>query len=452
VASIAVLPFQFVSGETDDGLQMGLTESLINRLSILKGVSVRPIGAVRKYSQGAADIKALGDELDVDSVLEGNIQRDGSRLRLTVRLLSTRDGKSMWNERIDEDLADIFAIQDKISTRVASSLQIALSDLERSRLSQTYTTSIDAYKKYLAGRHHWDKRNREGFYESIRLYNQAIDLDPVFALAFAGMADSYLLIGLYGIEPTTDAFPKARAAAWKALAIDPDMAEAYVDLAMVEYLFEYDWAKAEEHFSRAVELRPGYATGHHWFGLFLAMHGRTDEALGQLSLAQALDPLSPSISNDIAFAYYLAGHFDNSIGQIEKTLALNSEFANAHNVLGMNYVALGRFDEAFVELERAKHLSDGHFGTYEMIWATALAGKKDQARSLLNSLPENKRSSPFDMALVFASLGENDTAIDLLITAYEQRDPQIVPIRLYPPLRRLHTEPRFVHLLESMKL
>lgn len=452
VTSIAVLPFQFVSGEGDEGLQMGLTESLINRLSILNNIAVRPIGAVKKYPQGSGDFKTIGEELQVDSVLEGNIQRDGSRIRITVRLLGTRDGKSIWNEQIDEDFAGIFAVQDKISNRVANSLQIALSDNERSRLSQSYTTSIDAYKKYLAARHHWNKRDRDGFYESIKLYNQAIDLDPVFALAFAGMADTYLLIGLYAIEPTTDAFPKARAAALRALAIDPEMAEAYVALAMIENLFEYDWRKAEEHFKRAVELRPGYATGRHWFGLFLAMHGRTDEALGHLSHAQTLDPLSPSVSTDVAFAYYLAGQFDNSIHQLNKSLALNADFANAHNLLGMNYVALERFDEAFVELETAKRLSDGHFGTYELIWANAFAGKKDEARMHLDALPKNKKSPPFDMALVFVSLGENDKAIDFLTSAYEQRDPQLAPVLTYPPLRPLHGEPRFIELLNRMNL
>ncbi len=453
VNSIAVLPFQFLNSETqNDGLELGLTESLINRLSGLNNISIRPIGAVKKYAREKRDLTGIGEELKVDSILEGNIQKEGNRIRLTVRLLNAKNGTTIWNEQIDEDFADIFAIQDKISNRVASSLQIALSDKEKKQLAKAHTQNIEAYKKYLIARHNWNKRTPEGLAESIRFFNEAIDLDPTFALAFASLADSYLLIGLYGIEATTDAFPKARAAAEKALDIDQDLAEAYVSLAMVENLFQYDWKKAEEHFSRAIELRPSYSTGHHWFGLFLAMQGRTDGALRHLSQAMELDPLSSSINTDLAFAYYLANQTDKAIEQLNKILKMDPEFAGAHNLLGMNYVAEKRFDPAVAEFEKASQLSDGTFGSTEIIWANGFAGSKDKAKQLLASFPKDKKISPFELAIIFTSLGEKEKAIEHLYQAYENRDPQIVPIKVYPPFESLGQEPKFIELLEKMNL
>ncbi|MGB7209108.1 MAG: winged helix-turn-helix domain-containing protein [Pyrinomonadaceae bacterium] len=453
INSIAVLPFQFVNGETqNDGLELGLAESLINRLSGLKNVSIRPIAAVKKYARENRDLTGIGEGLKVDSILEGNIQREGNRIRLTIRLLNAKNGTTIWNEQIDENFADIFAVQDKISNRVANSLQIALSDAEKQQLAKAYTQNIEAYKKYLIARHNWNKRNTEGFLESIKFFNQAIDLDPTFALAFAGLADTYLLVGLYSVEPTSDAFPKARAAAEKALNIDPDLAEAYVSLAMVENLFQYDWKKAEEHFRRALELRPSYSTGHHWFGLFLAMHDRTGEALNHLSQAKELDPLSSSINTDLAFAYYLANQTDKSIEQLNKTLRSDPNFANAHNLLGMNYVAEKRFDAAILEFEKASQLSDGRLGSTELVWANGFSGDKAKAPQLLAAFPKDKKISPFDMAVIFTSLGEKEKAIEYLNQAYEKRDPLIVPIKVYPPFESLRSEAGFVELLRKMNL
>lgn len=453
IESIAVLPFQFLNeSPQNDGVALGLTEALINRLSGLKNISIRPLASVKKYANENRDLTAIGRELSVDSILEGNIQQDGKRIRLTVRLLNAKDGSTVWNEQIDEDFADIFAVQDKVSNRVASSLKIALSDVEKQQLAKVYTQNIEAYKKYLVGRHNWNKRTGDGLKESIVSFNQAIDADPTFALAFAGLADSYLLIGLYGIEPTTEAFPKARAAAEKGLNIDPELAEAFGSLAMVEYLFQYDWKKAEEHFRRAVELRPSYSTGHHWFGLFLAMNGRTDEALAHLSKAGELDPLSLSISTDLAFAYYLSNQTGKAIEQLNKTLKQDPDFANAHNLLGMNYVAEKRFDAAITEFETTSKLSDGRHGSSELVWAHGFSGDRDKARQLLAELEKKKEIAPFDRALIEVSLGEKERAVEFLNQAYEKRDPQIVPIKVFPPFSSLAGEERFNELLRKMNL
>jgi DNA-binding winged helix-turn-helix (wHTH) protein/TolB-like protein/Flp pilus assembly protein TadD len=453
VSSIAVLPFQFIQSEAqNEGLELGLTESLINRLSSLKNVSIRPLSAVKKYTPENRDFSKIGNELKVDSVLEGNIQTVGNRIRLTCRLLNTKTGETIWNEQIDEDFTEIFTVQDKISNRIISSLQIALSEKEKSRFAKNEKQNIEAYKKYLTARYHWNKRNAEGFYESIKFYKESLDLDPTFALAYSGIADSYLLIGLYGIEPTTDAFPKAQAAAEKALEINPESAEAFVSLAMVNYLFRYDWKKAEEDFRLAIDLKPSYSTGHHWFGLFLAMNDRTDEALKHLSHAKELDPLSSSINTDVAFAYYLGNQFDQAIGQLEKTLKSNPDFPNALNHLGMNLVAAKRYDEAITQFEKAKQISNGRAGTTESIWANGFAGNKEKARQLLAGLPKNEKFSPFDLAVIYASLDEKEKAIEYLEEAYQKRSPLLVPLKVFPPFESLRNEPKFIELLKKMNL
>lgn len=453
VSSIAVLPFQFVHSEgQNEGLELGLTESLINRLSSLKNVSIRPLSAVKKYTPENRDFTKIGEELKVDSVLEGNIQTVGNRIRLTIRLLNTKTGETIWNEQIDEDFTEIFAVQDKISNRVISSLQIALSEKEKSRLAKNEKQNIEAYKKYLTARHHWNKRNAEGFYESIKFYKEALDLDPTFALAYSGIADSYLLIGLYSIEPTTEAFPKAQSAAEKSLEINPESAEAFVSLAMVNYLFRYDWKKAEEDFRLAIDLKPSYSTGHHWFGLFLAMNGRTDEALKHLSHARELDPLSSSINTDVAFAYYLGNQSDKAIEQLEKTLKSSPDFPNALNHLGMNYVVAKRFDEAIIQFEKARQLSNGNAGLTELIWANGFSGDKEKARQLLAGLPKDNKISPFDLAVIYTSLDEKEKAIEYLEEAYQKRDPLLVPLKVYPPFESLREEPKFIELLKKMNL
>ena len=453
VSSIAVLPFQFVSGETqNEALELGVTESLINRLSSLKGVSIRPLSAVRKYGSERPDLTKIGSELKVDSLLEGNIQTVGNRLRLTVRLIDTKTGKTIWNEQIDEDYTEIFVVQDKISNRVISSLQIALSDKEKDRFGKTPTKNIEAYKKFLVARYQWNKRNRDGFYESLKYYKEALDLDPTFELAYSGIADTYLLIGLYGIEPTTEAFPKAQAAAEKALEINPESGEAFVSLAMVNYLFRYDWKKAEENFRLAIDLKPSYSTGHHWFGLFLAMNGRTDEALKHLLQGKELDPLSSSINTDVAFAYYLGNQSDKAIEQLQQTLRSSPDFPNALNHLGMNLVAVKNYDEALIQFEKVRELSKGSRGTVEMIWANGFAGKREKARQLLAELPNRDQVSSFDLALIHTSLGEKEKAIGYLEEAYQERDPLVVPIKVYPPFESLRNEATFIELLKKMNL
>jgi DNA-binding winged helix-turn-helix (wHTH) protein/TolB-like protein len=453
INSIAILPFQTLNDETkDNGLELGLTESLINRLSRLKNVSVRPISTVKEYTQENRDLLKIGGDLKVDSVLEGNIQKDNNRLRITVRLLNIEDGKTLWNEQIDENIADIFVIQDKISNHIVDSLQIVLSDKEKSQFSKVYTNNVEAYKKYMVGRYQWNKRNPDGFYQSIETFKQAIDLDPTFALAYAGLADSYLLLGLSGTEPRTEAFPKARAAAEKALEIDENLAEADSSLAMVANLFDYNWQNAEKHFRKAIELKPNYSTGHHWLGLFLAMQGRTSESIEHISKAKELDPLSPSINTDLAFAYYLADQPDKAIDQLQNTLQFDSEFANAHIFFGMTYLQTKRYDEAIAEFEIASKLTKGNLGKIELIWANGFAGNKEKALMLLAELPKDIKISPFDMALIETSLDEKSKAIDYLQQAYEQKDPLILPIKVYPPFDSLRQEPRFIELLKKMNL
>jgi TolB-like protein/DNA-binding winged helix-turn-helix (wHTH) protein/thioredoxin-like negative regulator of GroEL len=452
--SVAVLPFQLLNShsQNSDELELGLTEALINRLSGSNQLSVRPISSVRKYSGDNRDLKKIAKELRVDSILEGNIQLDGNRIRLTLNLVRSSDGLSIWNEKIDENLADIFIIQDRISSKISSSLKLILTDKEKLAFSKVYTKNVDAYRKYLVGRNNWNKRTLEGFSESIKYYNEAIELDTKFALAYAGLAETYLLQGLFGITPTVEAFPKVTTFAEKALSIDPDLGEAYVSLAMIENLHNYNWYQAETNFRRAIELKPSYSTARHWFGLFLAMQGKTAEAISELSKAETLDPNSTSIQSDIAFAYYLGKQPDRAIERLKKTIDSNPEFANAHNLLGMSYLSMNLFDEAKEEFTKAAELSKGNIGNIELIWANAFAGNRIEAQNLSENLPKDKIVSHFDQALIQTSLGRKDEAISSLFSAFETKDPLIVPVKVFPPFESLRNEARFIELLEKMNL
>jgi adenylate cyclase len=413
---------------------------------------VRPISAVRKYNTENRDLKKIGEELRVDSILEGNIQIEGNRMRLTVNLIHCGDGSSIWTEKIDENLENIFSVQDRISGKIGSSLKIVLTDKEKLAFAKTYTKNIEAYRKYLIGRNNWNKRTPEGFVESIKFYNEAVELDSNFALAYAGLAETHLLQGLFGIHPPTEAFPKVKIFAEKALSIDSELGEAYVSLAMIENLYNYNWQKAEENFRRSIELKPNYSTARHWFGIFLAMHGKTSEALNELSKAETLDPSSTSIQTDIAFAYYLGRQPDRAIERAKKTIESNPDFAGAYNLLGMSYVSMKLYSEAKQAFTKAAELSNGNLGLVELIWTSGFAGDIGEAKSLAGNLPKDKIISPFDRALIQTSSGNHEDAINFLFQAYETKDPLIVPIKVFPPFDPLRNEPKFIELVEKMNL
>lgn len=456
IDSIAVLPFKpLVSNERDEALEMGITETLITRLSNLKQLSVRPMNAVKKYNKQEQDSAIIGRELKVEAILDGSIQKTNDRIRVTVRLLRVSDNQTFWTEQFDEKFTDIFTVQDRVSSRVAESLRVVLTNSEQKLLVKRYTENSESYRAYLRGRYHWNKRTPEGLKKSIEDFREAIDLDPLFALAYVGLADSYILQSLYGAKPAQDVMPKARAAANKALEIDSQLAEAHASLALVKFLFEYDWAGAEDGFKQALELKPNYATAQQWYGNYLTMAGRHEEAMAALQRASELDPLSLSINTDVALVFYFARKHDEAIKQLNKTLELDKSYFMAHFHLGLNYAQQKKFENAIAEFEIVKNETANEQGIAELAWVYALYGQRDKARQILKEIETNAQSKQISLATiagVYAVLGEKEKAFDLLNKAYDTRDGFLVSIKVDPIFDSLHDDSRYQKLLRRMNL
>lgn len=456
IDSIAVLPFKpLVSNERDEALEMGITETLITRLSNLKQLSVRPMNAVKKYNKQEQDSAIIGRELKVEAILDGSIQKTNDRIRVTVRLLRVSDNQTFWTEQFDEKFTDIFTVQDRVSSRVAESLRVVLTNSEQKLLVKRYTENSESYRAYLRGRYHWNKRTPEGLKKSIEDFREAIDLDPLFALAYVGLADSYILQSLYGAKPAQDVMPKARAAANKALEIDSQLAEAHASLALVKFLFEYDWAGAEDGFKQALELKPNYATAQQWYGNYLTMAGRHEEAMAALQRASELDPLSLSINTDVALVFYFARKHDEAIKQLNKTLELDKSYFMAHFHLGLNYAQQKKFENAIAEFEIVKNETANEQGIAELAWVYALYGQRDKARQILKEIETNAQSKQISLATiagVYAVLGEKEKAFDLLNKAYDTRDGFLVSIKVDPIFDSLHDDSRYQKLLRQMNL
>jgi tetratricopeptide (TPR) repeat protein len=319
-----------------------MADALITRLGHTS-LLVRSTGAVQKYTVPGLDPVAAGRDLQVDSVLEGSIQTAGDRLRTTVRLLRVSDGSTLWAGTFDERLVDIFSVQDSISERVAGALALQLTEAQRSRLTRRDTSDSEAYQLYLKGRFFWNKRSREGFERGVVHFREAVEKDPAYALAYSGLADSYIGTTYYHYTSPQTAMPLARAAAQKALQIDDSLAEANASLAHVKGNYEWDWVEAERLWRKAIALEPEYATAHQWFGIhYLTPRGRLDEALTEVRRAQQLDPLSAVFNAFVGATLYFARRYDESIEESRKTIDLHPDFGVAHWYLGRAYLQEGR--------------------------------------------------------------------------------------------------------------
>jgi TolB-like protein/Tfp pilus assembly protein PilF len=420
--SIAVLPFRPLGTSTgDDYLGLGMADALIIKLSNIRQISVRPTSAVIKFAgETKTDPIAAGRELNVDSVLEGSIQRAGERVRVTVQLISVRESRPLWAHTFDERLTDIFTVQDSISTQVAQALTLKLTGEEQRLLAKRYTENVEAYQAYLRGRYFWNKRNEESLNKSITYFNEAIARDPSYALAYAGLADAHSVIGFYqfGKLPPAESFQKAKAAALKALELDETLAEAHASLALSVNDVDADEAGAEREFRRAIELNPSYATAHHWYSDFLALTGRHEEAMRETRRALELDPLSLVINATLGERLYQARRYDEAIAQLRKTLEMDAAFAPAHYLLGLALEQKGLYEEAIAELGRARTLSGNNPWMVSALGHTlALAGKRNEAQRILLELKELSKArhvTPYDFAVVYQGLGQPEQVMEWL--------------------------------------
>jgi DNA-binding winged helix-turn-helix (wHTH) protein/TolB-like protein/Tfp pilus assembly protein PilF len=457
IKSIAVLPFKpLVAEGRDESLELGMADTLIARLSNIKEIDVRPISAVRGYVALDQDPVAAGRQQKVDAVLDGSIQKAGDRIRVRVRLARVENGAVLWTDTFDDKLTDIFTVEDSISERVAGILAVKLTGEERALVAQHATNNPEAYQLYLRGRYFRAKRTGEGIKTSIDCFNQAIAKDPNYARAYAGLAESYLLLSNYNVTTPQEAYSKARTAATEALQKDDHLAEAHAALADIKSDYDWDFAGAEQEYKRAIALDPNYAGARKSYGEYLAQMGRTDEALVETKRALELEPLSLLINRELGTFLYFAGRFDESIDQLRKTLELDARDARTHIELGYAFRQNRQNQEAIAEFKKALEINpEESYALSQLAHTYGLIGQKKEANAAIEQLQEMSQRQyvlPTDMAAAYAGVGDKDQAFAWLEKAYHDRDDGVPFLGVDPSWDPLRSDERFRDLLKRIGL
>jgi TolB-like protein/DNA-binding winged helix-turn-helix (wHTH) protein/Flp pilus assembly protein TadD len=456
---LVVLPIQNLTGDpAEDYFADGLTEEIISELSRLNyeqlGVIARTTSM--RYAGGGKSAAEIGRELKADYLLEGSVRREGDRLRIAAQLIETRNETHRWAEAFERDADAILTVQRDIARAVAGRIELTLTPERQTQLARALTVDPDAYRAYLRGRYYWNKRTSEGFRKAIGEFNSSLAADPLFARAYAGLADAYYLLGFYTDMPFEEAMTSARSAAERALELDLNLAEAHTSLAVILAYFEWDFAGADREFRRALELDPSYPTGHHWYAIYLFDMARMDEAVREARRAVESDPLSVIITTDLALTYYHARRYEEAVAQAKRALELEPDFAVAHYTLGRAYAENGQYPEALTSLERAVALSDGNpLFMGELGRAYAAAGNPARTREILAELTaaaDQRHVGPESFAVLHAALGEHDEAIAWLEQAYEHRSNFVISLKTVPSVDSLRGDPRFVELLRRAGL
>jgi TolB-like protein/Tfp pilus assembly protein PilF len=456
IESIAVLPFENQSHDPDsEYLSDGLTESIIYRLSQLPNLKVSPRSSVFRYKGKETDPVKVGNELGVNAVLSGRITQRSDQFTISTELTDVRYNKLLWGEQYDRKMTDLLATQREIAREITEKLKVKISGEDERLASKHYTESNEAYQSYLKGRFYWNRRTREGYTKALEHFNAAIAKDPSFALAYAGLADCYNVLSSYGISSPGESFPRAKAAATKALELDGNLAEARTSLAYYKYQYDWDWADAERQFKQAIELNPNYATAHHWYAITLAGMGRMDEALLEIKRAQELDPLSLVINASAGWIFYHAHRYDEALAQYRKSLDLDQNFARAHWGIAEPYVMKGEYESAVTELQAARQLDESPIVLALLGHAYAAAGRKGEAQNILNELKQQSKVKYVDsyfLAEIHAALGEKERALQELEDAYRERSSWLVWIKVEPKFDGLRSDPRFADLVRRVGL
>ena len=454
--SIAVLPFEDLSEKKDQSYFCdGLADELINRLTNIEKLRVPARTSSFSFKDKELGIQEIGKALNVEMVLEGSLRKAGNKLRITAQLVNVADGFPVWSEKYEHDEADIFLLQDEISLAIVDKLKVKLLGEEKERIVKRHTDNLEAYNLYLQGRFFWNKRGEEALKKSVDYFEQAIKKDPAYALAYAGLADSYITIGDWQLLPSKEVFPKARAAVLKALEIDDELAEAHNALAAIKKYYDWDWTGAEKEHKRAIELNPNYPTAHQWYAEFLFAIARFDEAVAEAKRAQELDPLSPIIYYSGGTVFYFSRQYDKAIEQFKKALNLDPTFPNAHGYMGLCYIQKGMYEDAIAELLEdmtLEGIDPKLIAEAQNIYATSgIKGVFLMSLSDLKKASEQAYVDPISLAGLYAFLDEKDQAFEWLEKAYEERSPMLVYITdpLYDNIR---SDPRFKAILKKMGL
>jgi len=455
---IAVLPFANISPDSkDEYFADGMTEELISTISNMSELSVISRTSVMGYKGTSKKIREIGQELEVGSVLEGSVRKAGNKMRISVQLINVGNDKHLWAQSYDRELDDVFAVQSDIAKRVAEALRIRILPGEEERIQKRPTKDIEAYALYLKGRYQWNKRSEQGLRSAIDFFQKAIGIDPRYALAYSGIADSYAVLAANGHIPKTEGLPKAKKYAVDALEIDDGLAEAHVSFAMALEANDWDWAGSEREFRKAIEINPSYATAHHWYALLLQLLGRFDEALKEVHRAQELDPLSMAINTAVIWVYNTAGQYDKAIECARRWLEIepNSGFAHLH--LASIYSRKNMFAEAIREARAAAADPNVPRSVYEedLEYYYARSGDMREAQKMFNETLERSKTSyvsPAFFVLHYLAIGDETRMFEYLQKAFEERNMGLGLLRFDPDFAKYWRDPRFLDLIRKMKL
>lgn len=456
---LAVLPFQNLTGDPEqEYFADGLTEELTAQLGRLRGEQLGVIArtSVMAYKHSNKGLDQIARELSVQYVIEGSLRRTADRVRITAQLIQTKDQSHLWVEDYDRTLQDVLTVQDDVAASVAQEIQIRLTPQQVTELTHPRAVDTQAYEDYLKGRYFWNKRTEDGFRKAIEHFEAAIARDPNFAQAYAGLADTYVLMGGYAFAPQRDVMPKARTAALKALAVDDHLAEAYTSLGLILIQYDWNWAEAGKSYRRAIELNPNYSVAHHWYGDgYLSLIGKSDEAIAELRKAHELDPLSLIIDVDLAKRLCFAGKQDESLREFGKILDADPNYTQAHFYLSQCYAMERSYAQAIAEVQKIQPLDANSVTTAWLGCLYALTNRRKEALRVVDELRQKSPRTNTDsgiIAQIYIALGETDLAFVWLEKAYNERSPNLLGLKswsFYDPLR---SDPRFADLIRRVGL
>jgi TolB-like protein/DNA-binding winged helix-turn-helix (wHTH) protein/Tfp pilus assembly protein PilF len=457
-ASLVVLPLENLSGDPNqDYFADGMTDDLIANLAKIRSLRVISRSTAMAYKGTRRPLSQIARELHVDAVVEGTVLRVGDRVRITAELVQVSSDHHLWADTYESQMGDVLALQNRVSSAIVNEIRINLTPGDRERLAGSPSVHPEAYENYLKGRYYWNKRTSQSLTRAIGYFGQAVQQDSRYALAYAGLADSYSILGatIFGSVSTVEAAGKAKDAAEKALALDPQMAEAQTSLATVKFNYDWDWSGAESDFRRAIQLDPNYATAYQRYSLYLMAMGRVQSSLEQIDRARQLDPLSISINFSDGWRLYLARQYANAAQQLRDTLEMDPSNGLVHLILGQTYEYMGNTEAALTEFREAARLSPGTpLMTAGLAAAYARSGNRPEALKLLASLSmqaQHEYVSPYYIAVVYAALGESNQALDWLDKAYADRSNGLVFLKMDPDLDPLRGNPRFKAIQKKLQ-
>jgi serine/threonine protein kinase/tetratricopeptide (TPR) repeat protein len=454
--SIAVLPFSNLSTDPEqEYFADGMAEEIINALSQISGLKVSARTSSFRFRGEETDIQTIGEKLGVESILTGSVRKSGNRLRVTAQLINVSDGFNLWSNTYERELTDVFAIQDDVSGSIVDALQVKLSGNQRSSLHTSKATNVEAYNLYLQGRYYWNQRSEEGVNKSIEYFQQAIDKDSTYALAYAGLGDSYLMLGVYGRRRPAESFPIAKDFIKKALRLDGNLAEAYATLGDINIHFDWDLNSAESNLRKAIELNPRYPNGYHWLSEVLLLRGQFENAYRESQQALKLDPYALIINSQLGEHYQRGGEYQKAINQLRKTIEFDSTFAYAYYALGLVNLALKQTDHALYNFRKANSLAPGDTRILSALgFAEGMAGNLEDANRIKGFLLNKAKQGyvpAYDLAVISLGLGKQDRALGYLQRAYEERGPWMPFIEVNPIFDSLRSDPSFVEITRKIK-